>query len=650
MGQASYLSQAEIAVIDAYYQQYREDPASVEEGWRKFFEGFEFARTDFGKTKGDEIGMPDEFKVINLINAYRQRGHLFTLTNPVRTRRKYLPTLEIENFGLKESDLQRPFHAGKELGLGTTTLQNILDHLNETYSRHIGAEFFYIRNVEIAQWLRERMESRRNRPEFSVDDQRSMLFKLSEAVLFEKFIHKKFPGQKRFSLEGAEALIPALDQVIEHGAALGSKEFVIGMAHRGRLNVLANILRKPARDIFTEFEGKSYEDATLLGDVKYHLGFTTDTNTRDGREVRLTLAPNPSHLEAVGPVAQGISRARIDQLYQGDTDKVTPILIHGDASVAGQGVIYEIQQMSELPGYLTGGTIHLVINNQIGFTTNYLDARSSTYCTDVAKVTQSPVFHVNGDDVESLVYTINLAMDFRERFNRDVFIDILCYRKYGHNESDEPRFTQPLLYKVIEKHPDPLQIYSEKLLDQGTVSSDGLEGIKGRINEAFELSLTEARRAEKARLHSFLAETWAGIRKAVPEDFDASPETGISLEKLHSITNGLTAIPEGVNLFRKIDRLQQERKEMVFGTDRLDWAMGELLAYGSLLLENIPVRVSGQDVKRGTFSHRHAVLTQEDSGEPYVPLAHLSESQARFEIFNSPLSEYGVLGFEYGYA
>ncbi|HRZ76102.1 MAG TPA: thiamine pyrophosphate-dependent enzyme, partial [Bacteroidales bacterium] len=542
MRQASYLSQAEIAVIDAFYQQYRQDPASVDESWRKFFEGFEFARTDFGKARGEEQGMPEEFKVINLINAYRQRGHLFTLTNPVRTRRKYLPTLELENFGLKESDLARPFHAGKELGLGTTTLQHILDHLNETYCRHVGAEFFYIRNVEVARWLRERMESTRNRPAFGVDDQRHMLYKLSEAVLFEKFIHKKFPGQKRFSLEGAEALIPALDQVIEHSAALGSVEFVIGMAHRGRLNVLANILRKPARDIFTEFEGKGYEDETLLGDVKYHLGFTSDCQTREGRSIRLTLAPNPSHLEAVGPVVQGIVRARIDNLYQGDSDKVTPILIHGDASIAGQGIIYELQQMSELEGYRSGGTIHLVINNQIGFTTNYLDARSSTYCTDVAKVTQSPVFHVNGDDVESLVYTINLAMDFRERFNKDVFIDLLCYRKYGHNESDEPRFTQPLLYKIIEKHPDPLQIYSRQLTEAGRVDAGEVDAIAREINERFEQSLTEARLTGKARLHSFLADTWAGIRKATPADFDASPDTSVPLERLQSITGQLTAI------------------------------------------------------------------------------------------------------------
>ena len=648
--ESSYLSQAEAAVIDAYYQQWRENPASVDESWQKFFEGFEFARTDFGADKEARYGMPDEFKVINLINAYRQRGHLFTLTNPVRTRRSYLPTLELENFGLKESDLKRPFHAGKELGLGTATLESILSHLNETYCRHIGAEYFYIRKVEVNQWLRERMESSRNRPAFSPAESEHLLYKLSEAVYFEKFVHKKFPGQKRFSLEGAEALIPALDAVLEHGADMGNQEFVIGMAHRGRLNVLANILGKSTTAIFTEFEGKAYEDALLLGDVKYHLGYTSERTTQSGKQIKLTLAPNPSHLEAVGPVVQGIVRARIDHLYQGDQEKITPILIHGDASIAGQGVIYELQQMSELRGYATGGTIHLVVNNQVGFTTNYLDARSSTYCTDVAKVTQSPVFHVNGDDVESLVYTIKLAMEFRARFKRDVFIDMLCYRKYGHNESDEPRFTQPLLYKAIEKHPDPLQIYGKQLTDKKVMDMERVEQIKEEINQKLEASLSEARQKEKASLTSFLAKTWKDIRKASPEDFHHSPDTSIPEIELKRIADRITRVPDDIALFRKIVRLQQERNDMVFKHNRLDWAMGELLAYGSLLREGIPVRLSGQDVERGTFSHRHAVLTREDTGEAYIPLNQLDEQHAHLDIINSPLSEYGVLGFEYGYA
>ncbi len=649
MDKFSWLNTSDPAVFEELYAQYRHDPDALEESWRKFFEGFEFARTDYKKAPDAGEMMPSEFKVITLINGYRQRGHLFTETNPVRKRRTYLPTLDLENFGLSEEDLDREFQAGKEIGIGTARLSEIIAHLKETYCKSVGAEFFYIRKPEVNKWLREKMETSKNSYPFTAEDKKYIYRHLARAVLLERFIHKKYPGQKRFSLEGAESLIPSLDAIIDKGASLGAKEFVIGMSHRGRLNVLANIVKKPFREIFLEFEGKEYEDESILGDVKYHLGFVNDRVTQNKQTVKLTLTPNPSHLEAVDPIVQGIARAKIDKDYAGDFDKVVPILIHGDASIAGQGIVYEVIQMSGLTGYKTGGTIHLVINNQVGFTTNYLDGRTSTYCTDVAKIVHAPVFHVNGDDVEALASTIQLAMEYREKFNNDVFIDLLCYRKYGHNEGDEPRFTQPILYKAIEKHPDAMTIYKEKLIREGIITEEEARKTEERIQEVFEENLSETRQTEKLEI-AFIQHKWTNIRKAVPEDFDRSPDTGVDKKKLVEIGRILSEIPKDVRLFRKIVRLQEQRREMIDTTGKIDWAMGELLAYGTLLREGVDVRLSGQDSARGTFSHRHSVLKIEDSEEEYVPLNQLGKGQARFEVYNSHLSEYGVLGFEYGYS
>jgi 2-oxoglutarate dehydrogenase E1 component len=649
MDNFSWLNSADPEMIEDMYRSYKSDPASVDESWSKFFEGFDFARTDYKKPTISEGLYPKEFKVINLINGYRKRGHLFTKTNPVRTRRTYTPNLDFQNFGLESKDLETEFQAGSEIGLGKAKLKDIISYLEATYCGSVGAEFAYIRNPEKNQWLTSQMEFSKNTYNYTTEERKYMFKHLSRAVLFEKFIHKKFPGQKRFSLEGAESLIPAMDAIIEKGALLGAKEFVIGMPHRGRLNVLANIMKKPFQNIFTEFEGKEFEDESLLGDVKYHLGFVSERTTTSGKKVKLTLSPNPSHLEAVDPVVQGIARAKIDKLYNGDPEKVAPILIHGDASIAGQGVVYEVVQMSGLTGYKTGGTIHLVINNQVGFTTNYLDARTSTYCTDVAKTILAPVFHVNGDDVEAVAYTIQLAMEYREKFHSDVFIDILCYRKYGHNEGDEPRFTQPILYKIIEKHPDPMQIYKEQLKAKGVIDDKEVKELTDKINGVFEENLADSKQEEKV-VNTFIQENWQNIRKAVPEDFDDSPKTAVTKKKLIEIGKKLAQVPKELNLFRKTVRLQESRREMIEKTDKLDWAMGELLAYGSLLEEGIDIRLSGQDVARGTFSHRHSVLKVEDSEQEYVPLNNLSKDQALFEVFNSPLSEYGVLGFEYGYS
>jgi len=650
MDSYSFLGNAHPEAIDDAYRRYKSDPASVENSWARFFEGFEFASKNYPEGEMPE-NLHKEFQVINLINLYRSTGHLFTKTNPVRERRKYTPTLDdIHLLGLDEGDMDTIFQAGKEIGLGPAKLKDIIAFLKQTYCNTIGVEFMYIRNTKILNWLKEKMEGVRNKPSLSLKEKTRLLEKISKAVVFEQFLHTKFVGQKRFSLEGAEALIPALDAVIEKGANLGIEEFVIGMAHRGRLNVLANILNKTYEDIFTEFEGKEYEDALFDGDVKYHLGYSTNIVTEEGKKVHLSLTPNPSHLEAVGPVVEGISRAKIDQKYNGDNTRLAAILIHGDAAVAAQGVVYEVIQMSKLEGYTTGGTIHLVINNQVGFTTNYLDARSSTYCTDIAKVVLSPVFHVNGDDAEAMVYSIRLAMEFRQSFRRDVFIDLLCYRKYGHNEGDEPRFTQPLLYKAIAAHPNPREIYFRQLLAEKSVDENAAKQLDKEYKQLLQERLDEAKQIRKSKITSFLEGSWKGVRLPKPEDFHESVSTAVDEKILRSLGEKITLIPGGKKFFNKIESILKDRQKMIQGDGQLDWAMGELLAYATLLNDGYNIRFSGQDVERGTFSHRHAVIKIEDSEEEYVPLRNLKAEQGKFHIYNSHLSEYGVLGFEYGYA
>jgi 2-oxoglutarate dehydrogenase E1 component len=653
MDKLSYLSNTNSEYIDSLYHSYKEDPNSIDFGWQKFFEGFDFGR-------GSEAGVvsaetPDHFlkeiKVLNLINGYRQRGHLFTKTNPVRERRSYFPGKELSTFGLEESDLNTVFNAGVEVGLGAATLREILALVEQTYCQSIGVEYKYVRNPEKLKWFEHRMESERNTPNFNIDTKKRILSKLNEAVVFENFLGTKFLGQKRFSLEGAEAVIPALDSVIHKGAELGIEEFVIGMAHRGRLNVLANIMQKTYKDIFSEFEGKGYDVNTPFGgDVKYHMGYSTDVKTDSGKNVHLSLCPNPSHLETVDAVVQGMVRSKIDFKYEGDHKRIAPILIHGDASLAGQGITYEVLQMAKLDGYRTGGSIHLVINNQVGFTTNYKDARSSTYCTDLAKVTLSPVFHVNGDDVEAIVYAINMAVEYRQKYHNDVFIDILCYRRYGHNEADEPKFTQPLLYKAIEKHANPREIYNQKLLDQGTVDASLAKEMEKNFRALLQEKLNQAKEDQSySAVHQVFGGSWAGLKLATEGSILKPVETKVSEKEMLQLAKSISTLPSGKKFFKKIEKLFDERRKMA-DTKVFDWAMGELLAYATLLKEGFRVRISGQDVERGTFSHRHAVLTLEDSEEEYIPLAQLNSDTAKFEIYNSHLSEYGVLGFEYGYA
>ena len=648
MDNFSFLSNAHPEVIDSMFQQYLENPSSVDVGWARFFEGFQFAKADFKSGGAIPENVQKEFKVINLIHGYRQRGHLFTKTNPVRQRRAHTPTLEIENFGLEKNDLETVFQAGAQLGIGAAKLKDIVSHLEQTYCESIGVEYLYIRTPEVIEWLREKMEGRKNTPKYSLDEKKMILDKLNQAVVFENFLATKFVGQKRFSLEGGEALIPALDSLMELGSELGIEDYILGMSHRGRLNVLANILNKTYKDIFTEFEGRPSEDSLFDGDVKYHLGYSSDQLSNKGKKVHTSLTPNPSHLETVAAVVEGITRAKIDNFHNNDISKACPIIIHGDAAIAGQGLVYEVIQMSQLDGYKTGGTIHFVVNNQVGFTTNYLDARSSTYCTDVAKVTLSPVFHVNGDDIEAVTFVAQLAMEFRQKFHRDVFIDILCYRKYGHNEGDEPRFTQPILYKAIQSHPNPREIYVKQLIAEGSISAEDAKKVEKDFKELLEGMLNEAKQTEKAKITSFLNGQWKGVQMAPSNAFDESPDTSFEKKKFLEIAEKISTLPRDKNFFNKSRKLFEDRKEMI-KNDNYDWAMGELMAYATLMQEGFPVRFSGQDVERGTFSHRHAVVKVEDSEEEYTPLNNIG-AKGDLRIYNSHLSEYAVLGFEYGYA
>jgi 2-oxoglutarate dehydrogenase E1 component len=567
----------------------------------------------------------------------------------VRTRRLHTPSLDIENYGLTHGDLDTVFQAGKEIKIGPATLRDIIKILEDTYCRSIGSEYMFIRNPEKVDWLFNKIESNRNQTVFIPEEKKKIFSLLNQAVGFEQFIHKKFVGQKRFSLEGNEALIPALHYIIESGSELGISEFAIGIAHRGRLNVLANIVKKPYENIFQEFVAEAYDDSVALGDVKYHLGYSNRYKLENGKTIDLNLAPNPSHLEAVSPVIEGISRARIDQNYKGDFTKLCPILIHGDAAIAGQGVVYEVIQMMDLSGYRTGGTIHIVTNNQVGFTTNYLDARSSTYCTDVAKVTKSPIFHVNGDDAEAIVHTVKMAMLYRQCFYTDVFIDILGYRKHGHNEGDEPRYTQPVLYKAIANHPDPREIYAEQLINEGIYTKEETDKISNDFNSFLEEKLNISKNLGKVKIQQFLHSEWKDLKYAERNDFDKHFPNGITKDLLKYIGEKICQLPENEKFISKTIKLVKDRKNMIDG-NKLDWAMAELLAYGTLVYEGFPVRISGQDSVRGTFAHRHASHVIENTDMTYTPLKHISEKQASFNIYNSPLNEYGVLGFEYGYA
>lgn len=658
----SFVFNAHPAFIASMYEKYQQNPESVEEGWRVFFKGFDFAANGNGTASamssndnGSSIGLNDnELKVHSLIVAYRNRGHLRSNTNPIRQRRDRRPHLDLADFGLSDRDMDTVFKAGNEIqGLKDATLKEIINRLEKVYCGHIGFEYHHIQDRVKRRWIRERIEAHTPERSFdlSIEKKKRILEKLNGAVGFEKFLGTKYVGQKRFSLEGGETTIPALDAIINNAAESGVEECVIGMAHRGRLNVLANIMGKTYQQIFNEFEGMAVPDLSFGdGDVKYHLGFSSQVETISGKKIDLKLVPNPSHLESVDPIVQGFSRAKADILFQSDYDKILPILIHGDAAVAGQGVVYETTQMSQLEGYYTGGTLHFVINNQIGFTTDFDDARSSTYSTSVASVVQAPVFHVNGDDPEAVVFAVEFALAYRQKFNNDVFIDMVCYRKHGHNEGDDPKFTQPEMYDNIKKHDNPRSIYSQQLIDRGDVEKDLAEGLEQNFWNDLQARLEEVKQTPLPYEYQEFEQAWRQLKKKTTyKDFLVSPETGIEKATSEKILNHLMTIPADLNPITKIKRVLKGKQKLL-DDNKLDWALAELMAYGSILLDGKNVRMSGQDVRRGTFSHRHAVLHDQATEKEYNRLSGMTPDQGKFIIYNSLLSEFGVMGFEYGYS
>ncbi len=669
MDKFTYIANAHVSYIDELYAAYKNDPTSIDASWKEFFDGFDFAITHYGEGLGSTSqtveskpsissgtimhveNLPKEIRVRALIHGYRSRAHLRSKTNPVRERRDRKPLIDPENFGLGAEDMQTVFEAGKEIGIGSASLAQILQALKTIYEGPMGFEFLYIRDAEMLDWFKSKVEKEALAFAPSHEEKKRILFKLNQAVVFENFLHTKYLGQKRFSLEGGESTIPFLDAVINTAAQYGVEEVMIGMAHRGRLNVLANVMGKTYEQIFSEFEGTAKPDLTMGdGDVKYHMGYSSDIQTPEQHKVHLKLAPNPSHLEAVNPVVEGFLRAKIDHAHKGDAKKALPILIHGDAAVAGQGIVYEVTQMAGLKGYNTGGTIHFVINNQVGFTTDFDDARTSIYCTDVAKIIDAPVIHVNGDNAEAVVFAARLAAEFRQKFNKDIFVDMVCYRRHGHNESDEPKFTQPELYNIISKHPNPREIYIKRLTERGDFDAK----IAAQMDEEFRQLLQDRLNMVKEKPLPYQAtkfETeWANLRRSKPEDFDQSPETGITQAQIEKVAEAITVIPKGFKPIKQIEAQMKQRKEMFFETKELNWAAAELLAYGSLLLEGKTVRLTGQDVQRGTFSHRHAVIHDANTNQPFNSLLEMKDRKGQFYIYNSLLSEYAVLGFEYGYA
>ncbi len=657
----SFVFNAHPGYIESLYQQYRQNPEAVEEGWRVFFKGFEFnlsgngngAVTDAGPSAISEEQLINELRVLALILGYRSRAHLLSTTNPLKPRKNRYPFLGLSDFKLSEANLDTRFLAGKQIGLPNATLREIIARLKMVYCGNIGFEFHRIQDRNKRRWLKDRIEKHNPENQFNltIEEKKRILEKLNGATIFERFLHTKFVGQKRFSLEGGETTIAALDAIITAAVDDRVEEVVIGMAHRGRLNVLANIMGKTYEQIFSEFEGDMPEDQSFGdGDVKYHLGFSSMVKTAHDKQVYLKLTPNPSHLEAVNPVVEGFSRAKADVLYNSDYDRILPILLHGDAATAGQGIVYEGMQMSQLEGYYTGGTIHFVINNQIGFTTDWEDARSSTYCTSVASVVQAPVIHVNGDDPEAVVFACKLAVEYRQFFNSDIFIDMVCYRKHGHNEGDDPKFTQPILYNLINKHADPREIYSQRLIDRGDVHKELAEQMEKGFWKNLQARLDDVKQHKLPYEYQESEQAWRALRKnTTPEDYEVSPETGYDPKVIRKILKHLQTIPEGFNPVSKIKRILKSSHKLL-SEDKLDWGLGELLAYGTILLDGNDVRLSGQDVRRGTFSHRHAVLYDEKNEEEYIRLSGMRKGQGQFRIYNSLLSEYGVLGFEYGYS
>lgn len=652
----SYITHSHPAFIESMYHDFVNDPASIDPDMRKFFEGFDFAISNATTNSPNHahatgVDWMNEVKVYRLILGYRNKGHLIAKTNPIRARKDRGANLDLPFFGLSEADLNTTYQVGNLLGLGATTLKNIVNHLELAYAGNVGIEFKYIGDQQKIDWLTKEIELQFP-TKLSIEKRKRILEKLNQGVMFEKFLHTKYVGQKRFSLEGGETTIAALDAMINVAGEYGVEEVVMGMAHRGRLNVLANIMGKTYEQIFSEFEGTAVLDQTMgSGDVKYHMGYGSEVLTMQGKDIYLKLMPNPSHLEAVDPVVLGFSRAKADVMQHSEFNKILPILIHGDASLAGQGIVYEVLQMSNLRGYYTGGTIHFVINNQIGFTTDFDDARSAAYSTSVAAMVQAPVLHVNGDDAEAVVKCAEIATRYRQEFNSDIFIDMVCYRKHGHNEGDDPKYTQPQLYALIDKHLNPREIYTSYLMENGEEDAQQLaKEMEQKFWAELQERLDEIKQNPLPYKYQAPELVWKSMTKATAANFETSPDTAISAETFQLLFNGLMKWPANFKPLKKIEKLVQDKIKLLETEGKIDWATAELMAYGSILLNGNIVRMSGQDVQRGTFSHRHAILRDEETNKGYNRLNHFKEGQEKFRIYNSLLSEYGVLGFEYGYA
>jgi 2-oxoglutarate dehydrogenase E1 component len=681
MNKFSYLNNSNPDFIEDIYSQYRKDPDSVAESWKYFFDGLELGyssdepplpnmphsngaapateKAPTSVTAGQNkpsIDLSSEAKVADLINAYRERGHLLAHINPLDDRPTGHPLLQLDHFGLGDKDMDRPFTAGKFLGLGTATLRQILDRLHQIYCSSIGVEYTHIKDPVMRGWLVERMESTGNRETLTAEQKLRIFSRLAESETFEKFLHTRYVAQKRFSIEGAEGMIPTLDRLTEVAAELGANNIVMGMAHRGRLNVLRNFFGKKAEHILTEFEQEYQYDELSMGegDVKYHMGYSTDIETKNGHKMHLSLANNPSHLAVIHPVVEGIARSKQRRIGGGEEArrKIVPIMIHGDAAFAGQGVVYETLNLSQVEAYCTGGTVHIIVNNQVGFTTNPADARSTTYATDVARMLEVPIFHVNGDDPEALSYVAALAMEYRQKFLRDVVIDLVCYRKYGHNESDEPAFTQPVMYKAIRSHLSPYLVYAQRLEAEGVITP---EQVKAEVDRHTEI-LVEAQkrtREEKPKpyVSAFESPLWKTYRRPADEDLFREIDTKFPAARLLELSRKMNSAPAGFNVNPKIARLLEARVKAVEEGKGIDWGNGEMLAYASLVDEGYNMRMTGQDVERGTFSHRNAVLFDAESGAPHPTLEGLVKEPGQFvTIKNSTLSETGVLGFEYGWS
>ncbi len=637
--------------IESQYSQWKKHPEAVPPDWHHFFLGFEMGLQQVPAASPGTAGAPaalTQARVEALKYRYRDLGHLLACMDPLSACPVSHPLLELAAFGLSPEDLERPFVTRRFGREGTAPLKEIVAGLRETYCRAIGVEYMHLQDPEERQWLQDQMEPLRNQPPLTSEDRQRILAQLTTAAVFEQFLNKKYIGVTRFSLEGAEGLIPLLDGVVRQLAIAGTEEIILGMAHRGRLNVQAHILKRPYSEIFSEFE-HCYDPSQLVGagDVKYHNGYLADLTTADGHPIRMFLVNNPSHLEAVDPVVAGIARARQELKGADSEGRIAPVLLHGDAAFAGQGVVAEVLNMSQLAGYRSGGTIHVVINNQIGYTTLPEEARSTRYATDVAKMIMAPVFHVHGENPEALFHVSRLAADYRSRYGKDVVVDFICYRRFGHNEGDEPYFTQPLMYRQIRERPPAYQLYADSLIGEAVIRPESVTAVVQRVNETLEKEYDAIHDSVCAFPETRYFEEWDAYDGTVG---GTETDTGVATSRLKRVAETINRVPDGFALNRKLAALLNRRLEAVSRGSDIDWANAEALAFGSLIAEGTPIRLSGQDVGRGTFSQRHSILFDTKTGESFIPLNTLPDTTAAYHVYNSLLAEYSVLGFEYGYA